>query len=207
MENAHDRSNADKDEHVKQWLRIYRTALIALTLLIGACTTTVYLEKYVAKDPLPEAPTLAVMPGSLSKSDIVTADYVSGLLISCGCQVFERTATIKETEQYDGSTASAGFAFGGSTSVLATGGSRGSGTKITSGDIVEAVKTTDANYVAFVRDAGSKLWRKLVRRDGGRVLYSGYFTPSDTSEKSPQAKSLGAWGRMSKLLTEAGVIR
>ena len=191
----------------RKWHRNLRTELTALTLLVSACTTTVYLEQYVARDPLPQAPTLAVMPESFSKWDVATADYVSGLLISCGCQVYERPVAAKEVEQYDGSAATTGIAWMGSTSAMAAGGSRGSGTKTTSGDIVEIVKTTDANYVAFVRDAGARLWLKLVRRDGGRVLFSGYFTPSDTSEKSPQARSRGASGRMTTLLTEAGVLR
>ncbi len=190
-----------------QWLRHYPTVLVALMLLVSACTTTVYLEQYVARDPLPAAPTLAVMPASFSKPDVATADYVSGLLIRCGCQVFERPATVKEVEQYDGSAVATGVAFMGTATAMATGGSRGSGTKTTSGDIVGAVKTTDANYVAFVRDAGDKLWLKLVRTDGGRVLFSGLFSPSDTSEKSPQSRARGASERMTKLLTGAGLLR
>jgi hypothetical protein len=90
---------------------------------------------------------------------------------------------------------------------MAAGGSRGSGTKTTSGDIVELVKTTDANYVAFGRDAGDRLWLKLVRKDGGRVLFSGFFSPSDSSDKSPQSRARGASERMTKLLTEAGLLR
>jgi hypothetical protein len=69
------------------------------------------------------------------------------------------------------------------------------------------VKTTDANYVAFGRDAGDRLWLKLVRKDGGRVLFSGFFSPSDSSDKSPQSRARGASERMTKLLTEAGLLR
>jgi len=192
---------------VKQWLRGYRTTLIALALLVSACTTTVYIEQYVARDPLPAAPTLTVVPGSFSQPDVATADYVAGLLISCGCQVFERPAAAKEIEQYEGSAASTGVAWMGSASAVSAGGSHGTGIKTTSGDVVEVVKTTDANYVAFVRQTGDRLWLRLVRRDGGRVLFSGYFTPTDTSDKSMQDRLRRASGRMTKLLTEAGVLQ
>ena len=190
-----------------RWHSGYRVLLVAVILLVSACATTVYLEQYVAKDPLPDAATLAVMPASFSKLDLATADYVSGLLIGCGCQVFERPTSVKEIEQYDGSAAAAGFAFLGTGSTVAAGGSRGTGTKTTSGDVVDVVKTTDANYVAFVRGAEDKLWLKLVRKDGGRVLFSGFFTPSDTAETSAQAKSRGAVERMTQLLKKAGILR
>ncbi len=183
-----------------------RVPIVALVLLVSACATTVYVEQYVARDPIPDAATLAVMPASFSNLDLAAADYVSGLLIGCGCQVFERPTSVKEIEHYDGSEAATGFAFLGKNSAMAAGGSRGSGTKTTSGDVVDAVKTTDAGYVVFVRGAEDKLWLRLVRKDGGRVLFSGYFTPSDTSE-SPQAKSRGATERMTKLLKEAGIVR
>jgi hypothetical protein len=192
---------------MNRWNGGYRVLLVALGLLVSACATTVYVEQYVAKDPLPDAATLAVMPASFSKLDLATADYISGLLIGCGCQVFERPTSVKEVEQYDGSAVAAGFAFLGKYSTAATGGSRGSGTRTTSGDVVDVVKTTDANYVAFVRGVDDRLWLRLVRKDGGRVLFSGYFTPSDTAETSPQAKSRGAMGRMTQLLKTAGILR
>ncbi len=176
-------------------------------LLFCSCVTHV---RYVVLDKVPASPTLTVIPASMAGADVETANEITGLLVSCGVRVVERPAMVKEKTQYEGQGAASGYAVGGGQGAIAGGEAAHREDVTKTGDPTALIGETVADYVFIVQGPPESPWLKLVKRDGGQILYAAGLA-QESGQRFYEGQFTDASGgprdAMKRLLEKLGILK